>query len=437
MLRQLDEAARNGGSAFDFWFDTSPFGYALFRSYHYLPHLIIYGAFRLTNGAIGLETLLPCFTITLAAGLPWVFFHSARVLGFSWCAAISCGLFAPLLVEQGGYGLGLRNYLWGTHGIITQLWATFFLVPAIAYGVRFVQSGRSAGVLALLCFMAVGSHILSAYIIVGTFIIAGGYLVLTRSVDKATATRRLVFGVTGFTVLTAHQWIFILADRAFIHRSTLEPEWKFSSWGVNWVVSQFSSGALFDLDRIPIITGFILIGIAFVFANGLVAVSHKRRASDADTSVGIVTVCLVVWGSLLCGYQIWGWLFESLSFLSAMHLHRFILPVQICGVLIAGYGAGLLLSVFPSALVRGLLLVAFIALPINGALSVFRDAHDLIDRIEQTKAGEPSYQQIVDKLKTLPRGWIHAGMSKSWAKETAIAGVAPLYHLTVATGIRP
>ena len=435
VLKQLDQAVRGGGSAFDFWFDASPFGYALFRSYQYLPHLIIYSTYRLAGGVVSLETLLPCFTLVLAALIPWVFFHAARVLRLPWWAALWCGLLAPLLIEQGGYGLGLRNYLWGTNGIIMQLWAVVFLVPAIAYAVEFVRSGRHGGILLSLTFMAVGSHILSAYVIIGTFVVACSYFFVTGALDRVIASRRIGLALLAFLVVTAHQWVFILADRAVIHRSTLEPEWKFASWGIEWVLSNLASGALFDLGRLPIITGLFLIGFAFTCASWFAGLKWKHAASDTESNVGVITLCFAVWGSILCGYQLWGWLFESLPVLSAMHLHRFVLPMQICGVFIAGYGAGLLLSVFPSPLIRTLLLVVVLILPVQGALQVFRSAHSSIDRVEEEQASEHAYKQIVEKLKTLPRGWVHGGMNKSWAKETAVGGVAPLYHLTVAEGV--
>jgi hypothetical protein len=435
VLQQLDEVVRSGGSAFDFWFDASPFGYALFRSYQYLPHLIIYGTYRLLGGLINLETLLPCFTLALAAIIPWVFFHAARVLQLSWWAALACAAFSPFLVEQGGYGLGLRNYLWGTHGIIMQLWAVVFLVPAIAYGVAFVRGEKRGGVLAAVTFLAVGSHILSAYIVIGTVVIALCYFSLTRNIDKLTALRRLSLALLTFMLITAHQWVYILADRSVIHRSTLEPEWKFASRGADWVFSNFISGGLFDLGRLPLITGFLLIGLAMVCAAWWAALRWRQSATNADSSAAVISLCLFTWGSLLCGYQVWGWLFENLSFLSAMHLHRFILPLQICGVLLAGYGAGKFLSFFPSPQLRAFLLALALVMPAHGLLRTFNDAHALIARVEAAKVSEPADQEITNRLKALPHAWVHAGMRKSWSHETRIADLAPLYHLLVAEGV--
>ncbi len=424
LLRELDAVVRAGGSAFDFWFDASPFGYPVFRVYQHLPHLVIYACYRLLGSSVALEMLVPLFTVLAVSALPFSFYWAARVLGSAPLAAAVTGAFAVLLAEQEGYGLGLENYAWGTNGIITQLWALVFLAPACAYAFRVVTFGKGWGLCALLSFLAVGSHILAAYVI-GTSVFIG----LLGAVLSRTSSVRAVFGRALmlsllFLAVTAHQWVFILSDSNFIHRSVFEPEWKFSGRGIYWTVSEFFKGGLFDRGRFPIVTVFVCIGLSFALC-----------ARSQAWAMRLVVSSFILWLSLLCGYQAWGFLFESLPLLSSMHMHRFIIGVQLFGVVLAGQGVMIALSWFPSVWLRGVWVVLVLAMPVLQQAGLFQQQHSRIEAANSSFSKDTDTQALLSYLEERPPGWIYAGMARTWAKDLVVADYVEVYHPIVIRGL--
>ena len=165
ILRALDETVRAGGNFLDFWYDESPFGFALFRSYQNLPYLLTYLLYRLTPQVVTLDIALRSSLIILGVLFPISIWWSLRKLGFKSLDAAVAGVAGSMISESDNFGLGLQNYTFGTGGMITQLWAVVALGPALACGVTYLNSGRnfvSAVALIALCF---GSHVLSAFII--------------------------------------------------------------------------------------------------------------------------------------------------------------------------------------------------------------------------------------------------------------------------------
>jgi hypothetical protein len=430
ILRQLHEAVQHGASVFDFWYDASPFGYALFRTYQHLPHLLMYAVYRLCGEALPLEMVLIGSSMLMAAVLPWSFFRGARVFGVPFWGAVAVGTLCLGLAEDGGYGLGMRNFTWGTYGIVMQLWAAVFVVPGCAYAYRFIEEGRGVLMFGLCTFFAVGAHILSAYVLGGTLVLSSLFLVISSGKPAALVCWRGVKLLAMFSLVTAHQWVFIVFDRALIHRSVFEPEWKFSSHGIDWVLSRLFTGNLFDDGRLPVVTVLALLGVSLGVSRW-----GQRQASGRHGAAGFLACAFLVWTSLFCGYEVWGWLFRDIPLLGTMHLHRFVVVTQIFGVLLAGMVLGLAVSWVPSSLLKAGLVGLVAAFPLLGTKDAFEQAHRYISGVASAKERDSDTNALLEILRERPRGWLYTGMERSWAKELRVGGVVPLYHLTVADGL--
>lgn|GEM_PF-3287744 len=454
LLKALDEAVRQGGSAFDFWYDHSPFGYPLFRTYQHLPHLLLYLIYRLCGGEIQLESLLRFSTFVLATILPPALVFSARLFGLGWIAAGFSALSAVLLAERGDYGLGMHNFLWGSGGIITQLWAAVFLFPALGLAFRYLKDGHGYRRALLFAFLTSGCHMVAAFIL-------GVSLVLFAVVQ--TAANLLAAGVAGtnagkvfrrlaayflaLAVLTSYQWVFVVLDGPYLHTSPHEPAWKYAAWGVSWVVENFWNGDLFDYGRFPGVTILVLLGsVSALFGLGCsrepdcaLDLKQSRPAPQADarsySACSSLVLGLLLWLLLLCGWELWGWLFSELPLLRTLHMHRLIVGVHAFGSLLAGLGA---FAVFKALRLRWLALLVSVALlgpAVGERWQAYQRSHLWLREALVWQAEDQDLKDLLVALHAKRRGWVHVGMEQSWAKELSVGMNLRLRHVTIGEGL--
>lgn len=424
LLNQMAEVHATGGSILDFWYDGSPFGYPVFRVYQYFPHLVIFYTSLVSGFSLGLSEALALWTIVLSALLPSSLFLTARLFGFSRCAAVATGIGAVLLAEAEGYGFGLENYTWGTRGLVTQLWALVAVGPASGFLWSAIRTGRGWTWAACAATFAIGCHLVAGYVLALVLLMASmSGIAVSRDIWRERMLRGCVSAL-GLLVLTAHQWVPILEDRALIHRSVFEPEWKFSGRGIDWTLSQLQEGNLFDDGRLPIVTSLVVVGFAFaVFGRGT---PWGGRAAAGS---------LLLWVSLLCGYEAWGWLFEGTPLLGTMHMHRFVVGVQLWGLLLAGYGAERVLSLSHYSLVRVLLSAALLAAPVLSQLALFEGANERVNQISKQFEADDDVQSLLGALSSRRPGWVYAGSARTWAKQLTVGGYVEVYHPLVAQGV--
>jgi hypothetical protein len=420
----MAEVHATGGSILDFWYDASPFGSPVFRVYQYFPHLVIFYTSLVSGFSLGFPQALALWTIVLSALLPSSLFLTARLFGFSRSAAVAAGIAAVLLAEAEGYGFGLENYTWGTRGLVTQLWALVAVGPASGFLWSAIRSGRGWAWAACAATFAIGCHLVAAYVLALVLLMAS---ISGVGAARAVFTQRLLRGCAsalGLLVLTAHQWVPILEDRALIHRSVFEPEWKFAGRGINWTLSQLLEGNLFDDGRLPVVTSLVAVGFAFAI--------FGRSAPWGGRAAAI---SLLLWISLLCGYEAWGWLFEGTPLLGTMHMHRFVVGVQLWGLLLTGYGAERLLSLSHYSLLRFLLSAALLGPPVLGQLALFERTDERVKQIYRKFEADEDVQSLLGSLTTRRPGWVYAGSARTWAKQLTVGGYVEVYHLLVARGV--
>ncbi len=439
ILQQMHDAVQSGGSAFDFIFDGSPFGFALVRSYQSLPHLVMYGLYRGLFQALPLSIILTSCTIVLAALLPWSFYAMARKLGCDYIHAAFVGVLSVLVSEVGGYGMGMQNYSWGTHGIISQLWALVFVAPAIGWTVEYLRSGTGLPKALMLVLFGCGSHLLSVHLIGFTAVTAAVILLLTRT-SAAEVFKRLVFLGLGCAATISYQLATLLPDSSIIHQSVLEPSWKFTSHGVKWTYDHLLDGTLFDQGRTPILSLMGLLGVGLL-ARDLWTGTSGRLVSRGHTLGNgrfyavLVPACFCVWLSLLSGYEVWGWLFGSVPGLSSMHMHRFIVGVHIFGICIAARAFAEIFRQIPSTLVATLLAGAVLYPVLVERTETFQARHVWLSAIRYEEHEEQDLHDLLALLQRSPRGWVYAGMARDWGSTLEVAHATPLYHRVMVAGL--
>lgn len=431
VLKALDAAVTGGQNPLDFWYDTTPYGFALFRSYQYLPYLFMYGFYALASEYVSLWMVLIGSTCLLAStALPLSIFFSMRLLGARLIECAFAAALSVLIADGSEYGMGLQNYTFGTVGIITQLWALVFLFLAIAASFRYIRDGSNLGTALLFSFLTFGSHVVAAVVVA----ICAATFSIGTLIEKRQFNRRPFVFFSLFLAVTAHQWWFVLTDGPFIHRSLLEPAWKYEGRGVAYLVDLFWSGELFDRGRFPAITLMLLVAGVY---NCVYWMRVRTRPGGAFYAYAVPL--FLFFFSLCAGRQLWGWLLNLLPVLQSLHIHRFSIAVHLFGIVIVSCGAGALAHHFAATRVRKVFItLLFLAALYPAATERSRmivEAHKRQRDTATLISQDTGLQDMLQALAKLPYGWTYIGSKTSWQSDLLVAGYIPLDLMTSTRGI--
>jgi hypothetical protein len=430
VLKTLDVVVRGGGNALDFWYDGVPFGFALFRAYQYLPYLFIYGFYRLSGEYFSLAQVLIGSVWLLAVVLPVSFFCSLRLVGVRALEAGIVALLSVLISDGSEYGMGLQNYTYGTIGIVTQLWAMVFLVPAIAASFQYLYYRKNLGLALLFSFLTFGCHVIAAVILMACIAVFSlGALIRDR---RSFLNPVILLGLIVLT--TAHQWFFVLSDALYINRSSLEPSWKYEGRGISYIVDLFWSGGLFDCSRLPVITVLLLASLCYC-----VVYFKKIRSESGGAFLSYAAALFLLFFSLCCGRQIWGWLFNLLPVLKSLHVHRFAIGVHLFGILVVASGVAALIRTFSSSAPRHALLIFALLIMLRPAFlereRMFVDNFSRQKNAAAVIAHDTDLRAVLEVLSQHRYGWTYVGSKTSWQKELLVAHYIPIDIFTVMRGV--
>lgn len=435
ILRTLDETVRSGGNPLDFWYDSSPFGFALFRSYQNLPYLVIYALYTLSLHTLSLDTWLRVTTLFLAVVFPLSIYWSSRKIGFAKFEAGAAALFATLVSENQNFGLGFQNYTFGTGGMVTQLWAVVALAPAMAYAVRYLRYGSGLPIALVWSFLCFGSHVVSAMILA---IAVGTFALVNFSFDtyKITLTRALRYFLL-LGALTSYQWLFVLLDGRYINKSIVEPPYKYASHGIKWVITQLIGSRLLDFNRLPSLTFLMVIGIVCGLADLILLKRYNKHFLSKVLTWLIVSFVLSL--TFLAGWEIWGPLFKNTPVLRSLHMHRFIIAVNLFGVLLAAYGCGVVRALLPQRVAVLVLFTLGLYVLLHPAWVERVHRHQQAEGWRSTAstafASDTALQSVIAKIKEFPRTYVHPGNHQTWADKLRLARMVPLHDIFIAQGI--
>ncbi|TEU19093.1 MAG: hypothetical protein E3J21_04590 [Anaerolineales bacterium] len=468
-----------GQNPTDPWLPTVVQGYPLFHYYQHLPYFPPAALHLLSLGRLPLLDLFNWTRYLLLSLFPLSIYWSMRRFGFGRLPAALGGLVAPLLATDGLYGLDFGSYVWGGHGLYTQLWGMLLLPPALAQGYAALREGRGYFWATLLLAATLLSHLLFGYIALASLVLFTFLPVLGQrgkgttgisvqpslgveplggendaklgrsfgkhrlkpplqngnwqkaeppdrlptSDDVWRRAKRLILLLALVALVTAYFWVPFLLDNPYLNRSVWEEAGKVDSYGYEWILGTLLRGQLFDFGRWPSLT--ILAGV------GLALCLWRWR----ETRYRVPVALFILWLLLYFGRPTWGVLLDLLPMSRDLHLHRLIAGVHLAGITLMGLGLALPWGwAFSRRDVRYLLapavLTALLLYP------VYRERADYLGQNARWMAESQSafaaeaqdIEALTETLWQLPPGRVYAGLAGRWGKDYKV-GAVPIYAL--------
>ena len=306
----------------DGWFPYLSLGDAQFSHYQSLPHLIT-AYFSLIFGT---ASAVRWAGYLLFALFPLSVYAGSRLLGWSSWVAGGAALVTPLLVSVTGYGYESFSYTWLGNGLWSQEWGMFLLPLAWGLSWRAVNGqgrGRYASA-ALVLGLTVAMHFITGYfalLSLGVFVI-----VVWRGWASRIGRAAVVFG--GAALIASWVVVPLLSGGAYFNLSEFNQNtFWLNSWGAPQVFGWLFTGQIFDAGRFPIVSLLVALG-------AIVCACRFRRDARSRTLLGLMALSLL----LFCGRPTFGFILNLLPGSSDLLLHRYIMGVQLTGLLLAGVG---------------------------------------------------------------------------------------------------
>lgn len=321
MVRYAVAQLRAGHFPLDGWFPYLGLGSPLFLHYQSLGAMVT-GLLGLTIGANQAFSLM---LYLLLVTWPISVYLAGRLFGWTCWESAFAALAAPFVVSVTGVGYEQNAYLWSGFGIWSQAWAMWTLPLAWGFSWRAVNDRRGYLPAALFIALTAAFHFETGYL---AFIPIILWLLVKPSSITERFGRALIVGI-GALCLAAWAIIPLLVYRGWTEIDEfLQNGPDVNSYGAPRVLSWLFTGQIFDHGRIPVIT--IFAGIGF-----LACLVRWRRDLKSRALVTVLLVSLV----LFFGRSTLGFLVDVLPGSRDIFFRRFIVGVQLSGILLAGVGA--------------------------------------------------------------------------------------------------
>jgi hypothetical protein len=410
----------------DGWFPYLSMGDAQFSHYQSLPHLIT-AYFSLV---FGVDASVRWAGYLLFALFPISVYAGCRMLGWSRWVAGSAALLTPLLVSVTGYGYESFSYTWLGNGIWSQEWGMFLLPLAWGCSWRAVNGkGRGKYALAALVVgLTIAMHFLTGYfalLSIGVFVI-----VVWRGLLPRIGRAALVFG--GAALVASWVVVPLLTGAAYFNLSEFNQNtFWLNSWGAPQVFGWLFTGQIFDSGRFPVVSLLVALGTA-------VCVCRFRRDVRARVLLGLMALSLF----LFSGRPTFGLVLNLLPGNSDLLLHRYVMGVQLAGLMLAGVGvawAGEMAltlarrwrpSVRLVPVAAGLMATAvIITLPawFDRATYAASDSASIAVQVDSDQTDGAALDVLIDDIKARGDGRTYAGMPGNWGAQYDI-GQVPVYQ---------
>ncbi len=410
----------------DGWFPFLSLGDAQFSHYQSLPHLIT-AYFSLIFGTASTERWLGYLLFAL---FPISVYAGSRLLGWSAWAAGGAALLTPLLVSVSGYGYESFSYTWLGNGLWSQEWGMFLLPLAWGLSWRAVNgTGRGKYALAALVVgLTIAMHFLTGYfalLSIGVFVI-----VIWRGLLPRIGRAAIVFG--GAALVASWVVIPLLTGAAYFNLSEFNQNtFWLNSWGAPKILGWLFTGQVFDAGRFPIVSLLVALGT-------VICVYRFRSDPRARALLGLMALSLV----LFSGRPTFGLVLNLLPGSSDLLLHRYLMGVQLAGLMLAGIGlawAGETALKLVKArrprirlvpIAAGLMGAAvLLTLPawLDRAAYAASDAGSIAVQVESDQTDGAALDVLLDIIKTQGGGRAYAGMPGNWGAQYEI-GQVPVFE---------
>jgi hypothetical protein len=426
LVRWVEQRFSHGRLAFDGWYPRIQLGLAPFHHYQSLAPIVggliatIFGAARTVAWS----------NYLLVATLPLSIYWSARLFGFHrWIAGITA-LVSPLASSVTLYGYEHGSFEWRGNGIWTALWGMWLLPLTLAFTWRAVSRGTGYAPAALFLGLTIPAHFLTAYLAV---LALGIWVIISPREIPRRALRAAIVGIGG-ALIGAWSLVPLLVDNKWSARTeyNVGTFWS-NSYGGRKVMDWLFKGELFDYGRRPVLSILAAVGL-------LVCIWRFRRDERVRAVVAFSALSLV----LFCGRGVFGFIINRLPGGKDLLLHRYIMGVQLGGIMMAGIGAAWLAEQLYRRMARHrgrvpvpLLVAVIVVIGIAALTPAWRERarYDYLDAsginlqrsIDRTDGAD--FTKLADAASVLGGGRIYAGSPATPSTETQIGFVPPYIYL--------
>ncbi len=343
---------RSGQS--DFFCPTFNLGFPMYLYYQPLPHLTAALVHVLSFRALDEQAAFNLTVVALWCCYPLSVYLGARKLGLDQVSALLCGALAPAVTSSLPFGLTLHSVM--GLGLYTQLYGMVLLPLCVGWTWSALHSRHrplravlpAAGLLVLLWLCHAFYGMAAATVAVVMTLCAPSSL-------RRTLPRLLLMGA-----LTAASLLFWFVPLALTRDHMGGWPWggsdRWQGYGLVKVARDLAQGRMLDDGRFPLLTSAMVVGI-------LLAV-RRFRTSPA---LRVILVCLGLFVFFLMGRRTFGHLVDVQPANLGLQLFRYVGPVHLFAVLLAGSGLAWLLrriSVRLAAPVVLAVAVALLAVPL-------------------------------------------------------------------------
>lgn len=327
LVRTAGALIRAGHNPLDSWFPYLGLGSPNFLHYQSSPAML-----TATAGlVVGSNAAFRWSLYLLWSLWPIAVYSSARVFGLRRWAAAAAAALSPLLASYPGIGYEQKAYVWIGYGVWAQLWASWALPFAWAFGWRATADRRFAAPAAVAIALTAALHYETGYL---AFI----PLVLFPFLVPSDLLRRLGrAALTGAGAVLACAWVvlpLVLLGRWASVNEALQGGPLPNGYGARQVVRWLVSGKLLDNGHLPVVTLLAAVGLVVV----LVAWDREPtgRPLVVLTALGLV---------LAFGRTTFGSLTKIVPGNADLFFRRFEIGAMLGAIYLAGTGAAAVASV--------------------------------------------------------------------------------------------
>lgn len=320
MVRYAARSFRSGHLPLKGWYPYLGLGSPQFLHYQSLGAMLA----GLVGLVIGADHAFNWSLYLLVALWPISVYAAARVFQLGrWPAAIAAAC-APFLASVPAVGYEQYAYLWSGYGLWSQLFAMWTLPLAWAFSWRAVRQREYVFCAVATISLTIGFHFMTGYLAVAP-------LVLWLIIEPSQIRARLVRAVgVGAGALIGASWVIVPLVQMGKWTSInefLQGGPDANSYGARQVLAWLVNGNLFDRGRLPVITILVAVGL-------VASLARLRTDSRARAVVALFVLSLL----LFFGRTTFGALFDLLPGSKDLFLRRFMMGVQLAGLLLAGIG---------------------------------------------------------------------------------------------------
>jgi|GEM_PF-442411 len=321
MIRWARRQLESGRLPLDGWFPDLTLGSSFFHHYQSLPYTVTAIIGRTLH--MSTSSIYLWLVYLLVSLWPISVYLSGRLLGFGRWGAAAAAVVSPLIMSVPGYGYEHSSYTFQGWGVYTQLWGMWLLPLAWGIAARAIRRGRGYPLAALALAMTIATHLMTGYLAVITI----GVLGLLGARGALARIGRAAIVLVGGLLTAAWVLVPLLADQDVSAQSVFYQGTLYNdSYGAKQILAWLFQGDIYDGNRFPIIT--LLAGVGFI-----VCILHLHT-ERARVLVSLWTVSLV----LYFGRVTWKSALKILPGSDDLQMHRFIIGVQLAGILMAGIG---------------------------------------------------------------------------------------------------